>query len=114
MLIESFALDTVWSLASVITYALASEGHPDSISTLFNNTSDQVTVSHQHAFRSYLPLKQFLSAFAFLLMTYRVLLGRAWTSETERQLSTIRCNQDGPDDLERLQQTIGREQRDHL
>lgn len=31
---------------------------------------------------------------AYLLVLYRVLLGRAWTGETERQLSTLQWNHD--------------------
>jgi hypothetical protein len=46
MLIESYALDAVWTTAEVICYALAAEGNPVALWDIFNDAGDQVTVSH--------------------------------------------------------------------
>jgi hypothetical protein len=43
-------------------------------------------------------MKLLTQLMAFLLVSYRVLLGRAWTPKTGRQLSTMRWNHDHPED----------------
>jgi hypothetical protein len=44
MLIESYALDAIWTIAEAICYALATEGNPVMLLDIFNNGGDQVTV----------------------------------------------------------------------
>jgi hypothetical protein len=44
MLIESYALDAIWTIAEVICYALATEGNPVLLFDVFNDGGDQVTV----------------------------------------------------------------------
>jgi hypothetical protein len=48
ILIESYALDAAWSMASVISFALAATGNPVTLYQVFDQTGDQVTVSHMH------------------------------------------------------------------
>jgi hypothetical protein len=45
MLIESYALDAVWSIAAMVSYAVAIGGDHIAVYFIFNNTGDQVTVS---------------------------------------------------------------------
>ncbi|KAF5357034.1 hypothetical protein D9756_006690 [Leucocoprinus leucothites] len=71
MLIESYALETLWSIAIIITYAIRSESI---VSVIFINSSANIKV------------------IALFLIVYRVAKGRAWQAHTEQQISSLRCN----------------------
>lgn len=72
MFVESYALESAWSLGSIISRATLEAGDPAIL--FFAPTGDSVKV------------------IAYLLVAYRVSTGQAWTSETERQLSSLRWN----------------------
>ncbi|KAF5356750.1 hypothetical protein D9756_006689 [Leucocoprinus leucothites] len=70
MLVESYALETVWSIAIIITYAIRSP----MIWAIFINSSVNIKV------------------IALFLIVYRVAKGKAWQAHTEQQISSLRCN----------------------
>ncbi|KAF9442830.1 hypothetical protein P691DRAFT_680737 [Macrolepiota fuliginosa MF-IS2] len=74
MLVESCALGSVWALVDLVFFKFLAEGLVNGI--FFINES-------------------YIEIIAFLLVIYRVSAGRAWNSNTDRQLSTIRWNHDG-------------------
>ncbi|KAF9447028.1 hypothetical protein P691DRAFT_672312 [Macrolepiota fuliginosa MF-IS2] len=67
MLIESYALESAWSLAGMVAYFLKSQA----ISALFLDCEVHIKVV------------------AYLLVLYRVSSGRGWNRRAERQISTL-------------------------
>lgn len=76
MLIESYALEALWSIAIIITYSIRTP----IIWTVFIGSAVNIKV------------------IALFLIVYRVANGSAWQAHTEQQLSTLRCNGDRVDD----------------
>ncbi|EKM75289.1 hypothetical protein AGABI1DRAFT_109562 [Agaricus bisporus var. burnettii JB137-S8] len=68
MVIESYALSTVWNICYLVAYILKDPPTHN----FFENTTTQVEV------------------LTYFLVLYRVLSGRAWNRQTQNQLSTLR------------------------
>ncbi|KAF9442833.1 hypothetical protein P691DRAFT_680740 [Macrolepiota fuliginosa MF-IS2] len=71
MLAESCVLESTWTLASLVSFIVESP-----VNEIFSITENNIAI------------------IAFLLVIYRVSAGRAWNSDTDRQLSTMRWNHD--------------------
>ncbi|KAF9444355.1 hypothetical protein P691DRAFT_786841 [Macrolepiota fuliginosa MF-IS2] len=72
MLIESYALESAWTLAGLILYFLDSEPSAGAAFTFFADCDSAIEV------------------IAYLLVVYRVFTGRAWNKQTEEQISSLR------------------------
>ncbi|KAJ3553808.1 hypothetical protein NP233_g12562 [Leucocoprinus birnbaumii] len=76
MLVESFALEFVWTITSICT-ALAGHG------------GSMVSSSMNVVFIDLLPYIQLI---AYLLVVYRVSTGRAWKKDTKEKLTSLQFN----------------------
>ncbi|KAF9441312.1 hypothetical protein P691DRAFT_684291 [Macrolepiota fuliginosa MF-IS2] len=74
MLVESCALESVWAFADLVSFKF-----------LVNSTVSGIFSINE----------SYVEIIAFLLVIYRVSAGRAWNSNTDRQLSTMRWKHDG-------------------
>jgi hypothetical protein len=89
LLIESFALDTLWGSGSLISYGL---NYAPTLN-LFSNCAIQVDVSTSHSdtfpFQRWSLILHCFKILTNFLVIYRVLSGRAWTRETQSRLSSL-------------------------
>ncbi|KAF5357230.1 hypothetical protein D9756_006750 [Leucocoprinus leucothites] len=83
LLVESFALTSVWMIMTTIFSSLGSV-YPvlSAIGSFF------------------LATQPFIQLIAYLLVVYRVSMGRGWKKDTERKLTTLQWNRDEPQTTE--------------
>ncbi|KAJ3568163.1 hypothetical protein NP233_g5893 [Leucocoprinus birnbaumii] len=75
MLVESFALEFIWSTISIAT-SFSDGGAPKSVKLVFGELVPSIQV------------------IAYLLVVYRVSSGRAWKPDTERKLTSLRFDRE--------------------
>ncbi|KAF5350670.1 hypothetical protein D9756_008550 [Leucocoprinus leucothites] len=80
ILIESFALESLWQVLSIILVSIAARN-----SDTTSNASDFINLT-----------QPFIQILAYLLVVYRVTTGRGWQEDTGQKLTTLEWNRDEP------------------
>lgn len=107
MLIESYALDAVWSLITMLMFLLG--GGP--MRSLFSDNDFVVKVIWvimHHSLSEELSNIPLFKSLAYFFVVYRVSSGRSWTTQTERKLTTLQWNRDPESATSQTRGTVSR------
>ncbi|KAF5357074.1 hypothetical protein D9756_006777 [Leucocoprinus leucothites] len=99
MLVESFALESLWMLVMIILdlfRLLGKDSTEEFVQvTAVDGSSPLLDLSSSsHCLSQVDPIMNILQILAYLLVTYRVTTNRAWKKDTEQQLSSLQWNRD--------------------
>lgn len=87
ILVESFALESVWGITAIILYGF---NNPSYILFMANDSTIKVRVSVA-SLRPFTNL-QHVQVISYLLVVYRIATGRGWTNRSQRDLTSLQWN----------------------